>query len=259
VRIISIIMMLQLVAVGCRAQQHVQTANDSTPRNSTATPAASGPLFDGRRIQVVDGSSRLKAIGTNEAKNSCFIKVRPRIEAEFKRMNLADENQYFRFEEVLVDEGELSRNQLSIPQQEFSGTSMESLKKFDDAIKYLDSLNFYIIRAKAHRFLLATGHDPTTSGYGHYYRIHVLVPLGSTGPVTEFSSVTGDPRKIGIDIEGRLLIAQIDSVRQGAIDVESEAPLAIVVHLKTIGDGGKNDVTFKSTCTTADLEAGFDE
>lgn len=92
---------------------------------------------------------------------------------------------------------------------------------------------------------MATGHDPTTSGYGHYYRIHVLVPLGSTGPVTEFSSLTGDPRKIGIDIEGRLLTAQIDSVRQGAVDVESEAPLAIIVNLKKIGDDAKN-FTFKS-------------
>ncbi|MBK8148040.1 MAG: hypothetical protein IPK58_07425 [Acidobacteria bacterium] len=141
----------------------------------------------------------------------------------------------------------------------FSKINPDSLKKLDKYVGFTDFRNLYFLKNNNTDYLLLIGHESATSGMGHYYRTHLLVPLDSNKTAVDFQSISDDPRRIGIADSGAVYYVQIDPPYFGAIKESTTKRLRLIVSLFAVDNTGDKrlETKFDLECENLDSIFGY--
>lgn len=168
-----------------------------------------GVLFEGNSLIITETRLLdLKRLSLNRHETgSCLNGADKKIERTLSAIGLSGDIEYFRFE---APEMESAKVTVNFDIELFSKISPASLKNLDEYMGFTDFRDLYLIRNGKTSYLLLVGHQSATSGIGHLYRLHLLVPLDPNKPGITFDSISEDPRRIKIDASGTIYYVQID-------------------------------------------------
>lgn len=237
----------------------IQTIPDESKPEINLVSDESKPkvIFDGDNIDVIeDVQSNFEQIPLKvKPKNElCFQKIEKKIEDKLTVLGFRGKTKYFKFnEQEIVSDNKPFSFSLKLSSEQLANLKLDYVKKLDsDAMNY-DSCNLYFLKNNQHEYLLLIGHASATSGIGHLYRYHTLVPLNSNKTIVELDSMFGDPRKIKIDDSGTIYYTQVDSTYFGAVKDVNSAYFSVVVSLFTLNGEKSKKLEFDYTCKSKEL------
>lgn len=200
-------------------------------------------LFEGENIEVIESvKSNLEQIPfDNKETEFCFEEIEGKIKNKFSSLGFKGNTKYFKFDNQ-------KKFTLRLNKEQSAKINLDLVKKLDSNASLTDSNELYFIKSENHGYLLLTGHSIGTSGIGHYYRYHTLVPLDSNKPIIEFDSISSDPRKIKIDDSGTIYYTQIDSVDFGAVKNVDSDNFPVTVSLFTFDGVSNKKFEFSYDC-----------
>lgn len=200
-------------------------------------------IFDGEYIEVIESvQSNLEQIPFDSKENEfCFQGIEAVIKDKLSGLGFKGNTKYFAFNSQ-------KKFTLKLNKEQSAKISLDSVKKLDSNAGVTDSNELYLIKNEDHEYLLLTGHNIGTSGIGHYYRYHTLVPLNSNRPILEFDSILSEPRKIKIDDSGVIYYTQIDSVDFGAVKNVGSNNFPVIVSLFTFDGASNKKFEFSYDC-----------
>ncbi len=214
-------------------------------------------LFDGENIDVIeDVQSNFEQVSFKAKPKDelCFQKIERKIEDKLAVLGFRGKTKYFKFN----DQEKVSDNKpfsflLKLRSEQSAKLKLDFVKKLDsDAMNY-DSCNLYFLKNNQHEYLLLIGHASATSGIGHLYRYHTLVPLDSNKSIIELDSIFSDPRKIKIDDSGTIYYMQVDSTYFGAVKDVNSPNFSVVVSLFTLNGEKSKKLEFNYNCKSKEL------
>ncbi len=219
--------------------------------------------FDGENIDVIENVQSnfehipFKAKPKNEL---CFQKIEKKIEDKLAVLGFKGKTKYFNFnEKEKVSDNKPFSFSLKLNSEQLAKLNLDFVKKLDSAALNYDSCELYFLKNNRHEYLLLIGHASATSGIGHLYRYHTLVPMNSNKSVVELDSMFSDPRKIKIDDSGTIYYTQVDSTYFGAVkDVDSDY-FSVVVSLFTLNGEKSKKLEFNYNCKSQELFEELDE
>lgn len=220
-------------------------------------------LFDGENIDVVeDAQSNFEQVSFKAKPKDelCFQKIEKKIEDKLNVLGFKGKTKYFKFngQEKVSDNKPFSFT-LKLNNEQVPKLNLDFVKKLDSDATNYDSFELYFLKNKQHEYLLLIGHASGTSGIGHLYRYHTLVPLNSNKGVIELDSMFTDPRKIKIDDSGTIYYTQVDSTYFGAAGDVDSANFSVVVSLFTIDGEKSKKFEFNYNCKSQELFEELDE
>lgn len=240
---IKYVLLLTMIIVGCSYPQN-QILPDQILQNRI--------LFEGENIILVESSqSNFEQLPFEASKTeSCFRETDTNIRKKLPGLGFNGNTKYFKF--LGEEKNEQQRFTLRLGKENFARINLDSLKKFDSQASFTESNDLYFLKNKEYDYLVMIGRNIGASGYGHYYRVHTLLPLTSKKPMIEFDSLTDDPRKIRIDDSGRIYYVQIDSRKLGAIADVDTNNLPVTVSLFSFNGERDKKLEFASVCKNLD-------
>ena len=256
IRTISILLLIAVSLVGCHYPQsyasrdNLQQEQIPQEKLPQAREAQDKILFEGENIIVIESDqSNLEQFPFDAPINeSCFRETDVKIRKKLLDLGFKSDTKYFIFEGQEKNSIEQKRFTLRLSKEQVAKINLGLMKEFDSQASNLNLNDLYFLKNNNHESLLMIGHNVGTSGYGHYYRVHILFPLEPNQSIFEFHSVTGDPRKISIDESGRIHYVQIDSKRLGAVtDVDSD-DFPVTVSLFTYNGASHKKIEFDFDC-----------
>lgn len=250
------------ISIGCGASQTASVRENALQNTGSleaspkvvSTPEAT--LFKGKNIVFIESDQSIfKELSGNKKKKSCLNKI----DEGFSKEKQTQDTNYFEFGPTEKSEFGSNILVLNIMKDQFSQISPDSLKKLDQYVGFTDDRQIYFIKSKNLSYLLLVGHESATSGMGHYYRTHLLIPFDLNRPVIEFESISDDPRRIGIADSGSIYYTQIDPPYYGAIKESASKSLHLTGSLFTVDAAGNKRLESKVEFDCGNVEEIFDK
>lgn len=217
-------------------------------------------LFKGDNMTLIESDlMEFKPLHFDHGKKSCLNRADENIKKKLSALGFNADTKYFEFEAVEKNSFGSDKFILNFDKVQFSNLSSDSLKKLDKYIGFTDSRKLYFIKNKNISYLLLIGHDSSTSGMGHNYRTHLLIPLNPNRPPIDFNSISEDPRRIRIDDSGTIYYVQIDPPYFGAIKDGAAKSIDLTVSLFTVDSMSNQKVETKFNFACENLDNVFDE
>lgn len=202
-------------------------------------------LFKGNNMTVIEKEKNgFKKLRFDSGKKSCLNKADEKIEKKLSALGFKRSTEYLEFEAVETSSFGADKFIVNFDKNLFSRINPDLLKKLDEYVGFTDSRNLYFVKNNDVDYLLLIGHQSATSGMGHYYRIHLLLPLDSNKPVIDFQSMSDDPRRVKIVNSGTIYYTQIDLDNDNIKDYESKR-MPLIVSLFTIDNTGNKNLETK--------------
>lgn len=245
ISVINIVLFVTVSFIGCGYPQEY-VAPDHPPQNKI--------LFEGENLILIESTqSNFEQFPYNaRKKESCFQGIVGTIGRKLPTFAFGGDTKYFMFN---YDESNEQRIfALTLSKEQFALINLDSLKKFDSDASFTDSNNLYFLKNKEYGYLALIGHNIGSSGYGHYYQVHTLLPLRPDKPMIEFDSLGNDPRKIRIDNSGNIHYIQIDSKKLGAVTDSNDFP--VTVSLFSFDNKSHKELEFDFVCKNLDETFG---
>ena len=233
------------------------TASADTVQNDTKAPDTI--LFKGNNMTVFEGGQRdLKQLHIDQVKKSCLRKADENMKAKLSGLGFSGSTEYLEFEAVETNSFGSDKFTVKFDRNLFSRIDPKFLKKLDQFIGYTITRNLYLIKNGNSSFLLSIGSGSATSGMGHLFRLHLLLPFDLDRPVTEFESISDDPRRIGIADSGSIYYTQIDPPYYGAVKESASKSLRLTESLFSIDSAGNKRLESKVDFDCGNVEEIFD-
>lgn len=217
-------------------------------------------LFKGENMTVIEsGQGDLKPLNFAKGKRSCLDKADENTKKKLATLGYDADTKYYEFEAEQTYNFGPDKFTVKLDRNLFSRIDPGFLKKLDQFVGYTITRNLYLIKNGNSSYLLSIGSGSATSGMGHLYRLHLLIPLDLNRPVIEFESISDDPRRIGIADSGSIYYTQIDPPYYGAIKESASKSLRLTGSLFTVDNAGNKRLESKVEFDCGNLEEVFDK
>lgn len=249
-----------LTGCGSHIDGQTERATSKVSQVEIVTDSSKTPdkiLFKGINMILIESDrSDLKPYRVKDSKESCLNEADEQIR---KKMPLRDSQgaiEYSVFEAVETNSFGSDKFTVNLDKNLFSSINPDALKTLDKYVGLTDFRQLYFIKNENSGYLLLIGHASSTSGMGHNFREHLLVPLDSNRPTIEFSSISDDPRRIRIANSNTIHYVQIEldyeSVKQTTKRVR------LIVSLFTVDSTGNKRLGEKFNFDCASLNDVFE-
>lgn len=252
-----LLLLISSVLAGCDSAQtsgQIEKSAQNTAYPNIIQSGSKTPdkiLFKGDNITVIEKEQGVfKQLSFDSRKKSCLDKADENIKTKLSALGFNGNTEYLELEAVETNSFGADKFTVNFDKDLFSKINPDSLKRLDKYVGFTDFRNLYFLKNNNNGYLLLIGHESATSGMGHYYRTHLLVPLDSNRTVTDFQSISDDPRRIKIADSGAVYYAQVD-LDDDAIKDQTSKRVSLIVSLFAV-DNTNN----KRLETKFDLECG---
>lgn len=255
-----LLLLMTVTLIGCGNSQ-IDGLTESTTHKADSVETANisrtpdNILFKGDNMTFIEsGQNDFQQLNLDTGKNSCLNGVDENIKKKVSTIRFNGNTDYSQFNAVETNSFGSDKFTVKFDKELFSKINPSSLKKLDDYVGFTDSRYLYYIKDANHGYLLLIGHESATSGMGHYYRSHLLIPLESNTSVIEFQSISDDPRRIGITDSGAVYYIQIDPPYVGAIKDVATKSIELTVSLFTVNSMSNKRLETKFNLDCENLE-----
>jgi len=265
-KITCILLLISSVVIGCDRFQ-VSGQEEKSPQNTASietiqkdSKAPDEILFRGENMTVIEsGQGELKPLNFAKGKRSCLDKADENAKKKLATLGYDADTKYYEFEAEQTHNFGPDKFTVKLDRNLFSRIDPGFLKKLDQFVGYTITRNLYLIKNGNSSYLLSIGSMSATSGMGHLYKYHFLVPLDLNRSVIEFESISDDPRRIGIADSGTIYYTQIDPLYFGAVKESASKPLHLTGSLFTVDNAGNKKLESKVDFDCGNLEEIFDK
>jgi hypothetical protein len=265
-KITCILLLISGVVIGCDRFQ-ASGQEEKSPQNTASvetiqkdSKAPDEILFRGENMTVIEsGQGDLKQLHSDQGKKSCLNKADENIKKKLPTPGDNGDTKYLEFEAEQTYNSGSDKFTVKFDRGLFSRIDPRFLKKLDQFVGFTITRNLYLIKNGNSSYLLSIGSMSATSGMGHLYRDHLLVPLDLNRPAIEFESISDDPRRIGIADSGTIYYTQIDPPYFGAVKESASKSLRLTGSLFTVDNAGNKKLESKVDFDCGNLEEIFDK
>lgn len=256
IKLCYLLLLISCLVIGCNS---VQTSGqiEKSPQNTNSSnivqtddKTSEKILFKGENMTVIKNEQGgLREAHFNGGKNSCLEKADEKIKKRLSALNFIGETKYLEFEAEQAYSFGSDKFIVKFDRDLFSRIEPSYLKKIDEFVAATVIRNLYLLKNGDSSYLLAIGPMSATSGMGHYYRPHLLVPVDSNRPAIEFRSISDDPRRIKIANSAAIYYVQID-LGDYVMDGQTSNRVPLIVSLFSVDDKGqkKSETEFDLDC-----------
>ncbi|MGB7070291.1 MAG: hypothetical protein WBD22_12420 [Pyrinomonadaceae bacterium] len=217
-------------------------------------------LFKGDNMTVLESSQGdLRQVQFDRGKKSCLDKTDENVKRKLRILGYEGATKFFEFDATQTYNSGPDKFTLKINKDLFSRIDSNFLKKLDQYVGFTITRNLYFLENDDTRYLLLIGTESATSGMGHNYRTHLLVPLDPNRSAIDFQSISDNPRRIGIAESGEIYYTQIDPPYFGAIREVEKEPIRLTASVFIIDSAGNKRLGAKFDFKCGDLGKIFDD
>ncbi|MCZ2391147.1 MAG: hypothetical protein LC113_08735 [Acidobacteria bacterium] len=217
-------------------------------------------LFRGENMTVTEGSREdLKQPRFGGRKESCLTAADEDFKRKLSELNVREDTEYFEFAAEQTYERGAAKFTVKVDRELFLAIEPNILKKLDQSVGFTVTRNLYLLKNGNSSYLLLIGPGSATSGMGHLYGDHLLLPLDANRSAIEFESISDDPRRVRLTDSGSICYVKIDPPYMGAVKESRSRPLRLTASV-FLTDGTRSKQLGSSTdfsCT--DMEEIYDD
>lgn len=211
-------------------------------------------LFKGNSMTLIYKEQNVfKRLPFDSSKKSCLNKAEENLKTKLPELGFNSSTEYLEFEVTETNSFGADKFTVNIDKHLFSKTNPDSLKNLDKYVGFTDSRNLYLLKNDNISYLLLIGHESATSGLGHFYRTHLLVPIDSDRTAIEFQSISDDPRRIRIADSGAIYYVLVDLDNDSIEDPTStRVPLEVSLYSVDSANNKRLETKFDLKCENMD-------
>lgn len=247
-----LVILVALLLPGCGRPQEIVQSNRNTSVEKTAPNPTKedNVLFEGEYIVFLSSErSNLKKLPLKRGEGkSCLKQVDEKITSKLLELNYNGNMEYFEFDVKEKRKLPGEKFVIQFSKDQFAKIQPNLLLKLDQFFGYMDFRNLYFIENSNVGYLLLIGHQSATSGIGHNYRLHLLIPLDLNKPEISFNSISDDPMRVKVDNSGVVYYAQVDEREDEPFPKIDSKARRLNASLFTFDHTSKKELEFQFIC-----------